>query len=231
VFVGLNATVNVQRRWLDFTAANAIKYAQAGWGGYITPSTGMIFVNPLLDMSEAAAQMQELKTFSTKTLGATFSLSLQPDFLSFFNEFLLDTGVPVGRSFATTSRLIPADNFQTPEKQTELVDRLMPVLDNAPLPLIFAVAPFFFKDDGGTSINPAWRKSIWHVTASTFWNFNTTLQQKREIYANVSAHMELLREITPSSGAYFNEADVHEPNHERSFWGINYDRLLAIKQK
>lgn len=59
----------------------------------LQPSTGMIFVNPLLNMSEAAAQMQELKAFATKTLGATFSLSLQPDFLSFFNEFLLDTGV------------------------------------------------------------------------------------------------------------------------------------------
>lgn len=41
------------------------------------------------------------------------------------------------------------------------------------------------------------------VTASTFWNFNTTVQQKREIYANFSTHMDLLREITPYSGAYF----------------------------
>ncbi len=33
------------------------------------------------------------------------------------------------------------------------------------------------------------------------------------------------------SGSYWNEADYYEPNWQRSFWGINYDKLLAIKMK
>ena len=33
------------------------------------------------------------------------------------------------------------------------------------------------------------------------------------------------------SGSYWNEADYYEPNWQRSFWGTNYARLLAIKQK
>ena len=28
-----------------------------------------------------------------------------------------------------------------------------------------------------------------------------------------------------------NEADVYEPNHEVSFWGTNYERLLSIKNE
>ncbi|KAI0353743.1 FAD-binding domain-containing protein [Trametes cingulata] len=231
VFVSLNATDSIQRKWLDYAAANALKFAQTGWGGYITPRTTMILVNPLLNLSQAASEMEELRSFVTEELGATFSLTLQPTFLSFFNEFLLTTGVPVGLPFATTSRLIPAENFKTDARRRELVDRLIVVLDNAQLPLIFVVAPFFFQDDGGTSINPAWRRSIWHVTASTFWNFDTSVEAKRAIYANFSAHMDLLRDITPGSGAYFNEADVHEPNPQQSFWGENYERLVSIKRK
>ncbi|KAH9893386.1 FAD-binding domain-containing protein [Cubamyces lactineus] len=230
VLVLLNGTQGMERELFNFIATNAINYAQTGWGGVIAPGTGMVFTNPLINMSQAAAEMAGLEDFATNQLNAPFSLTLQPSFLSLFNEFLLPNAVPVGLPFIATSRLIPADNFETESKREELVDRLIPVLDNA-LPIVFAVAPYYFKDDGETSVTPAWRNSVWHVTASTFWNYDTSLEQKREIYANASSNMDALREITPQSGAYFNEADVHEPNFETSFWGDNYDRLLQIKQK
>ena len=53
----------------------------------------MIFANPLLNMSQAEQEMASLKQFVTHSLGATFSLTLQPSFLTFFNNFLLKTGV------------------------------------------------------------------------------------------------------------------------------------------
>ncbi|KAI0333866.1 FAD-binding domain-containing protein [Cubamyces sp. BRFM 1775] len=230
VLVQLNGTQGMEREWLDFIAANAIAYAQTGWGGVIAPGTGIVFTNPLINMSQATAEMAGLEAFATNQLKVPFSLTLQPTFLSLFNEFLLPNGVPVGLPFLATSRLIPADNFQTESQREELLDRLIPVLANSQ-PLIFAVAPFYFKDDGETSVTPAWRNSIWHVTASAFWNYDTSLEEKRKIYANASSNMDALREITLQSGAYFNEADVHEPNFETSFWGTNYDRLLQIKQK
>lgn len=40
-----------------------------------------------------------------------------------------------------------------------------------------------------------------------------------------------LREITPDSGVYMNEADPYEPNFQQEFFGVNYDRLLKIKDK
>lgn len=50
---------------------------------------------------------------------------------------------------------------------------------------------------------------------------------------NAASHLvDPIREITPNSGAYWNEADRFEPNWEQSFWGIeNYNRLKTIKEK
>jgi hypothetical protein len=47
----------------------------------------------------------------------------------------------------------------------------------------------------------------------------------------VEAAMQLIRDATPETGTYVNEADYFEPNWQNSFWGINYPRLLRIKQK
>lgn len=44
--------------------------------------------------------------------------------------------------------------------------------------------------------------------------------------------MDLLRDLSPGSGAYQNEADVYEPNPVDSFWGQeNYAKLVAMKKE
>ena len=53
-----------------------------------------------------------------------------------------------------------------------------------------------------------------------------------EHFRKASGLVQPLREITPDSGAYQNEADIYEPDHISSFWGQkNYDRLLKIKKE
>jgi FAD/FMN-containing dehydrogenase len=47
----------------------------------------------------------------------------------------------------------------------------------------------------------------------------------------ITRAMKIIRNATPGSGAYPNEADYFEPDWQRSFWGVNYARLLAIKRK
>lgn len=49
--------------------------------------------------------------------------------------------------------------------------------------------------------------------------------------ASIDAAMGIVRNATPDSGAYLNEADYFEPDWQRSFWGPNYRRLLSIKDK
>ncbi|KAI0258815.1 hypothetical protein BC834DRAFT_974769 [Gloeopeniophorella convolvens] len=43
---------------------------------------------------------------------------------------------------------------------------------------------------------------------------------------------QVLRDYAPDGGAYGNEADVYEPDHEAAFWGAaNAARLKAVKAK
>jgi FAD/FMN-containing dehydrogenase len=43
--------------------------------------------------------------------------------------------------------------------------------------------------------------------------------------------MVQLRAVTGASGSYVNETNFFEPDWQHSFWGENYARLSAIKQK
>jgi FAD/FMN-containing dehydrogenase len=43
--------------------------------------------------------------------------------------------------------------------------------------------------------------------------------------------MDELRTLVPNPGSYVSESNYFEPDWQRSFWGSNYARLLAVKQR
>lgn len=86
--------------------------------------------------------------------------------------------------------------------------------------------------------------------ASFVWN--STIAQKTTAYQTASNVTQMMRDISPGSGAYFvrgfllprtsrerrthslalqNEGDTYETDHEFSYWGDNYPRLLSLKHK
>ncbi len=46
----------------------------------------------------------------------------------------------------------------------------------------------------------------------------------------IAAAMHELRGLSPDTGSYLSESNFFEPDWQRSFWGANYRRLLAVKQ-
>jgi len=132
---------------------------------------------------------------------------------------------------AIGSRLIPKTLFETKDKQESLVSGLLAADAATPGLIILISAPSAFPHSpGATSVTEAWRSSLYHVTVVSPWNWNATLEEKKQHYKAVSHSVDNLRRITPDA-AYQNEADVYEPNHEVTFWGTNYPELLRIKQK
>jgi FAD/FMN-containing dehydrogenase len=49
--------------------------------------------------------------------------------------------------------------------------------------------------------------------------------------AATDAAMKELLKLVPNAGAYVSESNFFESDWQQSFWGANYSRLLAIKNK
>lgn len=43
--------------------------------------------------------------------------------------------------------------------------------------------------------------------------------------------MPRLEALSPDGGSYLNEADFNQPNWQKAFYGKNYDKLSAIKDR
>ena len=54
---------------------------------------------------------------------------------------------------------------------------------------------------------------------------------KTEAIQALQAAYQPMRELTPRSGAYINEALPFEKDWQHTFWGSNYERLLRIKRR
>ncbi|KAJ6556598.1 FAD-binding domain-containing protein [Mycena vulgaris] len=224
-----------------------LAWADAGWGGYAMPELAL-FATQRLSKEDAAASMAPLLAHAAQleadgVAGAGVMVMEFPSFLPFFNSFMTDAGGnagagKVGYSVSLTSRLVPRASFASPASRTALVDALMAAsgapAPDAPLMIIQITAPTAARAGdlapGRTSVTPAWREAVYHVTSMGMWGWNATAREVRGVYERTSALMDHVRAVTPDA-AYLNEADVYEPNHEVSFWGDHYAELVGIKMK
>ncbi|KXH56739.1 FAD binding domain-containing protein [Colletotrichum salicis] len=82
------------------------------------------------------------------------------------------------------------------------------------------------------SVTPAWRNALVHATLTTVWNFTAPWEEmiaNQDLMTNVI--MKEIEALTPTGGAYMNEADFQQPNFQTEFFGSNYNSLLCLKQK
>jgi hypothetical protein len=81
------------------------------------------------------------------------------------------------------------------------------------------------------AVNPAMRNMVIHCVI--FKQEPVDILTPTEFlseHGRLRARVNLLRDLTPDSGTYFNEADILEPGWQDSFWGAHYPRLLSIKK-
>ncbi|KDR73790.1 hypothetical protein GALMADRAFT_632193 [Galerina marginata CBS 339.88] len=224
------------KKMLALFVENSTTLATQQWGGFFTPSIGnLVLINPKLNMAQAKKVMQPLIDLST-SLGGVSNVTEFPNYLAWFNAYavgLSGNQDSLGVPHAMTTRLIPQKNYQTPAGRVQTVNALANALEITGFSQITLTTPIGFKGTDGkdTSITPIWRTSLHHVILVQPFAYNSTLAEIQATYALGTKAINFLRDITPGSGAYVNEADIHEPNHEVSFWGDNFPRLLQIKNK
>ena len=81
------------------------------------------------------------------------------------------------------------------------------------------------------SMNPAWRDILTHLVAVEGWPEGTGQLLIDSVYRDVTAKAQKLRDLSPETGAYFNEPDSYEPEWQDAFFGHNYEMLKEVKAK
>ncbi|KAI1789969.1 FAD-binding domain-containing protein [Ganoderma leucocontextum] len=216
--------------WYALTVNNSLKWANDGWGGHIVGLT-LIYVNPLLNATAARTSMQPAIGFVTARKGSATVEEL-PSWLAFFEKY-----VPSAEAFSGGSRLLPSRLFWTAAGRAQLSALINETLADADASLyIVAGTPWLYKPvpgaAGATATTPAWRDAVWHLEVGLPIGYNDTLADRADGYRAASKYTQRFRNLAPESGAYFNEGDVYEQDHEVAHWGTeNYKKLLAVKQR
>ena len=78
---------------------------------------------------------------------------------------------------------------------------------------------------------PAWRQTYAHVIAPMALPYKDPAGQRAGTDYVANVFLPTLTRRAPSTGAYVNEAFPDQPDWQRTFWGGNYARLLAIKRR
>jgi FAD/FMN-containing dehydrogenase len=175
------------------------------------------------------------------TINSYLLYDSQKAFYAAQEDYLTQFGT-VGISVLTPSRLITTDNFETPAKVDALVTGVLQGMENARQQLINdttgAVVDFLILKSGAsntadpqnaTSSNPVWRETLWHLVSAAGW---LPGMPDGDVAATAArAAIEAIKAPLAVQAAYLNESDPDEPDWEDVFFGGNYDKLLAIKQK
>jgi len=144
-------------------------------------------------------------------------------------QFPLESQASVNTYVA--SRLFPRSNFATETGRNVTFSVLRQAVEGGQPLIAFNVAPRLIASNAPNAVNPAWRTSVYHIITGTSISPDSSAEDKLAARAALTnGTMLKWRNIAPSSGAYLNEADRMEPDWQRSFWGQNYDRLLALKR-
>lgn len=103
----------------------------------------------------------------------------------------------------------------------------------------FSIAPG--NANGGlypeVAVTPAWRQAVGHIMNNvrwdvSLWGTEAGKAQIAELSDTVTNKWTASwTALTPGGGAYHAEGDAMQPDWQEAFWGANYARLSAIKQK
>jgi hypothetical protein len=91
-------------------------------------------------------------------------------------------------------------------------------------------APDYFPDH--MSLNSAWRRTLTHLIVVAPFGDDTPGHLVDTVYADITYNKtHALRQLSPETGVYFNEADSYEPDWQQAFWGEGYAGLKELKRK
>lgn len=156
-----------------------------------------------------------------------------PSFFEIFKGGFSGEPIEERQTGVIGSRLLSDSLFRSKDGPAKITNTISKVSqDEVTIGHLVAGGQIAKNKDIDVAANPSWRKALVHLVVSRNWDIDTPVEKQQAIrsdFANVE--MPLIDALDPEMGAYINEADVMEPEFQRTFWGSNYPRLYEIKQK
>ncbi|THU86516.1 FAD-binding domain-containing protein [Dendrothele bispora CBS 962.96] len=223
------------------------RLAREGWGGAFLPqftegTMAISMVNPTLSDEEAADTFAPVIDYVNSINGTDGILvttnGFQPSGNYLFIQRNYIATVPVGLGAFIGSRLLPLSSFTSGnETLDELITAMKAGLSKIgpgvwPPMEILMDTPLLTPDaNNETSMHPAWRSSAFVMVYGVSYEFDATQEEEKELMQTLHEALDFVRDVTPGSTEYNNEADILTENSQEVFWGPNYPALLEIKRK
>jgi len=131
------------------------------------------------------------------------------------------------------SRLLPRSLWEDPEQLKSLQTTIRSILEGGTAAVDFIQRPTLeVAGNPYNAVLPAWRNTERHFAVVIPLVDGQSEEEALENQDRITTQfIPELKKLTPGSGSYNNEADYQDPDFKQAFWGPNYDKLLAIKDK
>ncbi|EJD50432.1 FAD binding domain protein [Auricularia subglabra TFB-10046 SS5] len=230
--------ISLDAFWAGIAAYRAQVPAIVGAGAMAASiyQNGVFALSPLLlPNSDADGVRRLLKPFlsAVERLGIPFNATVA-EFPGFFPAYsaLENPLVFAVQNEQQGGRLIPASVFQNHSQLADLNAAIRKIVDDGAGAFDIAVRRGKAWHHPPNAVLPAWDDAITTFNAFITWNATGTPEQARAQQEKITnVYVPSLKALTPASGAYLNEADGSDPDWRRDFYGQNYRRLLAVKDK
>ncbi|KAF9990526.1 hypothetical protein BGZ75_001399 [Mortierella antarctica] len=230
---------------LNAFLSRQVEWSDAGWSGYAYVMENFMAILYYLPNADRATAQASFDPFlgvlaNLGTVKVEGNITNFPSFWKVFDSAPPSTEGNAGHNALLGSRLIPRRNFESTKGVEDLTTALVNIQKDLKeygnpvgtfITHLVAGGAVRNGTNAETSVLPAWRKALMHIVDMTAWNDDTPLALQKLFARKLTAANQRLRDLTPGSGAYFNEADPNEPNWQTNFFGSNYKRLKAIKDK
>lgn len=245
-------TVPVTVVTFDFTSVNGIENFWEGvrdYFNYFIPFTDAgtysyfwIFPGPTTTFLMAPFFAPSMTTAQTKVLLSPWldaltalGIAFEPVYTTYSNFYdAAMAGFPqeavANPNAIIASRLFPSSSWEDQASLNQTFAAWKASADAGNLLINFNIkAPNVNKVDN--AVLPAWRETVLHAITGVGWPLDADVSTIKAARASLSAVMLGWKAVSPNTGAYLGECDIEEADFQKNFYGANYKKLLAIKQR
>jgi len=248
-FTSTNATQQqTLRKIMTAHANNQIAWSAELITGQVDYSTQGVSADLVLPYSDDGSKLKAATAYFSQVMSNLTEVNIiqnnytyfatYTDYLAFSAADAVATE-PAGIFSLLASRLMPSHLFSSPETVDSLINGVIDGMEKArSLGLkrvgaqIVSETPVSTPDNNyKTSALPAWRDALWHVIHVGEWYEPLAPAVLEKATNGFLEMLEPLKKLTPGGGAYFNEAHYGEPDWKETFFGVNYEKLLEVKNR